>query len=76
MNIYKGRYTSSSNQVATYKDGKIYRGKYTSSSNQVGTIGTDGKIYRGKYTSSSNQIGVAEGGFATAVAGAAFLLLL
>jgi len=55
MNIYKGRYTSSSNQVATYKDGKIYRGKYTSS---------------------SNQIGVAEGGFATAVAGAAFLLLL
>lgn len=48
MKIYKGKYTSSSDQVATFKDGKIYKGKYTSSSDQVGTMGTDGKIYRGR----------------------------
>ena len=43
--IYTGKYTSSSNQVATFENGKIFSGKYTSSSNQVTIDGN--KIYRG-----------------------------
>lgn len=54
---------------------KIYKGRSTSYSDQVGTINGD-KIYRGRSTSYSDQIGTIEGGYATAAAGGAFLLLL
>ena len=37
---------------------------------------TMGKIYSGRHTSYSDQIGVVEGGYATASAAAAYLLLL
>jgi hypothetical protein len=54
---------------------KIYGGRYASSSDRVGVV--DGnRIYRRRYTSTSDQIGVVEDGHATAVAGAAFLLLV
>lgn len=59
--IYKGKYTSYSNQVATFDNGKIFRGKTNSYSNQIGII-EEGKIYKGKNTSYSNQVGIIEDG--------------
>ena len=60
IKVYKGRYTSYTDQVLTINNGKVYKGWSTSDRDQILTV-ENGKVYKGWSTSDRDQILTIEG---------------